>query len=200
LILHQTLLIGSALVGAAQNEMHRSGVPGYWHACSPWRMIFTRICLFTVIYLPLTAYYFGLSFEYYGISRQAAIGDMLMLTLPFLISVTALGIVIGELIPRKELATVIVLLSSLPLVFSAGFVWPVSALPAPVYWLAQWVPSTPAINGFLRLNQMGASFSQISAWWFQLCGLAVLYSLVALGLVYRNRRRRGRLSQASATV
>ncbi|MEI8592825.1 ABC transporter permease [Photobacterium sp. Hal280] len=200
LILHQTLLIGSALVGAAQNEMHRSSGPGYWHTCSPWRMIFIRICLFTLIYLPLAAYYFGLSFEGYGISRQASIGDMVMLTLPFLISVSALGIVIGELIPRKELATVIVLLSSLPLVFSAGFVWPVSALPAPVYWLAQWVPSTPAINGFLRLNQMGASFSQISTWWFQLWGLAVLYSLTALGLVYRNRRRRGRLSEAPETV
>ncbi|QUJ70376.1 ABC transporter permease (plasmid) [Photobacterium sp. GJ3] len=187
LILHQTLLIGSALVGAAHQESRQRGEIPYTMAYAPWKMIMVRVSLFTLIYLPLTAYYFGLSFESYGISRLAQIGDLIAMTLPFLVSVTLLGIVLGELVPRKELVTVIVLLSSLPLVFSAGFVWPVSALPEPVDWLAQWFPSTPAINGFLRLNQMGASFAQVGHWWIHLWGLAGLYLCIALGLMLRKQ-------------
>ncbi len=72
-----------------------------------------------------------------------------------------------------------VLVSSLPLVFLVGFIWPLELIPTPLNWLAQWVPSTPAIEGFLRLNQMGAEFAQVSHYWWQLWGLALLYGALA---------------------
>ena len=67
----------------------------------------------------------------------------------------------------------------MPLVFLAGFIWPLELIPTPLNWLAQWVPSTPAIEGFLRLNQMGAEFSQVSRYWWQLWGLALLHGGLA---------------------
>ena len=54
----------------------------------------------------------------------------MLLAMPFLLSVIFLGMILGQLIPRRELATVVVLLSSLPLVFSAGFIWPVGNDPS----------------------------------------------------------------------
>ncbi|MEF1221012.1 ABC transporter permease, partial [Photobacterium damselae] len=97
------------------------------------------------------------------------------------------GLVIGQLIPRRELATLIVLLSSLPLVFSAGFIWPTTELPTIIKGFAQLVPSTPAINGFLRLNQMGASFTQVAPYFWQMWLQAVIYFMLAWGLMSRNR-------------
>ncbi|KDM89911.1 ABC transporter permease [Photobacterium galatheae] len=188
-ILHQTLIIGTGLVSATQNEARTRGEHGYWDVLPAWQILFVRVALFTLIYVPLCAYYFGLSFDTYGISRLASMGDMVAMTLPFLISVAAFGVVVGELLPRKELVTVVVVLSSLPLVFSMGFVWPVSALPDPVHWLAQLIPATPAINGFLRLNQMGASFAQVSGWWLQLWGQAGFYALIAFALIQKKRRQ-----------
>ncbi|MGL6054843.1 MAG: ABC transporter permease, partial [Vibrio metschnikovii] len=90
---------------------------------------------------------------------------LLTLLLPFLLSACFLGIWLGSLAPRRELVTVVVLISSMPLVFSSGFIWPLEAIPPPITWLASLFPSTPGIQGFLALNQMGAEWWQIAPQW-----------------------------------
>ncbi|HIF9101468.1 TPA: ABC transporter permease [Photobacterium damselae] len=187
LILHQTLLIGVSIIGGEHNERRAEGEIGYWMTYPAWKIIFVRTILFVLIYIPLTMYYFGWSFDYYDISKLAKVPELLLLTVPFLVSVISLGLVIGQLIPRRELATLIVLLSSLPLVFSAGFIWPTAELPTIIKGFAQLVPSTPAINGFLRLNQMGASFTQVAPYFWQMWLQAVIYFMLAWGLMSRNR-------------
>lgn len=189
LILHQTLMIAAGILGGGQNEYRLQGGTGYWLRYSAWKIVLVRTLILVLIYIPLVAYYFGYSFSSYHISRLASISDLVAMTIPFLLAVIFVGIIIGQLIPRRELATLIILLSSLPLVFSAGFIWPVSAIPAPINALAQLVPSTPAINGFLRLNQMGASFEQVINWWGQLWLQALVYGCIAVFLVKRNQEQ-----------
>ncbi|CAG22389.1 ABC transporter permease [Photobacterium profundum] len=189
LILHQTLMIAAGILGGGQNEYRLQGGTGYWLRYSAWKIVLVRTLLLVLIYIPLVAYYFGYSFSNYHISRLASISNLVAMTIPFLLAVIFVGIIIGQLIPRRELATLIILLSSLPLVFSAGFIWPVSAIPAPINALAQLAPSTPAINGFLRLNQMGASFEQVINWWGQLWLQALVYGCIAVFLVKRNQEQ-----------
>lgn len=178
LILHQTLLIGVGMMGATENEARTAGKTGYWAQYPIWMVMAVRALLFTLIYLPLVMYYFGFSYVYYGVNRLASIHDLIMMTIPFLLAVIMLGMVLGQLLPRCELVTLVVLLSSLPLVFSAGFIWPPSAIPAAINYVAQLAPSTAAINGFLGLNQLGASFAQeIDRWgqlWLQFVGFAAI--------------------------
>ncbi|OEF29380.1 ABC transporter permease [Vibrio rumoiensis] len=185
LILHQTLLIAAGLLGGGQNEQRQANKKGYWSECQPIDLWSTRTLILLLTYIPLVMYYFGFSFEFYGISKLASIWHLFAMTLPFLLAVIFTGMVIGELIPRREIATVIVVLSSLPLVFCAGFVWPISELPRVLYWLAQFAPSTPAINGFLRLNQMGASFEQVLPYFWQLWVQVLVYGALALWLMKR---------------
>ncbi|SMY34686.1 ABC-2 family transporter protein [Photobacterium malacitanum] len=178
LILHQTLLIGVGMMGATENEARTAGKTGYWAQYPIWMVMAVRALLFTLIYLPLVMYYFGFSYVYYGVNRLTSIHDLIMMTIPFLLAVIMLGMVLGQLLPRCELVTLVVLLSSLPLVFSAGFIWPPSAIPAAINYVAQLAPSTAAINGFLGLNQLGASFAQeIDRWgqlWLQFVGFAAI--------------------------
>ena len=187
LILHQTMLIGLGLLGGGQREMTREGVDGYWLRVPAWALLTARLALFFAFYLVLTMYYFGYCFSWYGIIHLARMTDLLALITPFLLAVGCLGIVIGQLIPRRELATAIVLLSSLPLVFSAGFIWPESALPVVLDKAVQLAPSTPGIKAFLRLNQMGADFSQIRDLWLQLWLQAAVYGGLAWWLLRRRQ-------------
>lgn len=189
LILHQTLLIAVALLGGGQNEYHKQGKTGYWLQYPAWRVVLVRGCLFMLIYLPLVMYYFGFSFSYYQINRLASISDLLAITVPFLLAVIFMGMIIGQLIPRRELATVVVLLSSIPLIFSAGFIWPTSAIPGPINMLVQLVPATPAIHAFLRLNQMGAEFNQVVHLWGQLWLQVLIYGGIAMALTLKMKRR-----------
>lgn len=188
LILHQTLLIAAGLLGGGLNEQRQAKKAGYWQDCSAFDMWSARALILLLTYIPLVMYYFGFSFDFYGISRLASISHLFALIIPFLLAVISLGMVMGELIPRKELATLIVVLSSLPLVFCAGFVWPTSELPSLLKWLAQLAPSTPAINGFLRLNQMGASFEQILPYVWQLWAQIIIYGGLALWLMQRKAK------------
>ena len=185
LILHQTLLIAAGLVGGEQNESRRAGMAGYWQRSATIDRWSARLVILVLTYIPLALYYFGFSFQFYGISRLASMGNILAMLIPFLAAVIGLGMVMGELIPRRELATLIVVLSSLPLVFCAGFIWPTSELPLGLQYLAKFFPSTPAINGFLRLNQMGASFQQVLPYWGLLWAQAVTYGGLALWLMAR---------------
>jgi ABC-2 type transport system permease protein len=79
-------------------------------------------------------------------------------------------------------------LSSLPLVFSAGFIWPPSAIPAVINNLAQLAPSTAAINGFLGLNQLGATFSQEIDRWGQLWLQFIGFMVISYWLIRRSRQ------------
>ncbi len=188
LILQQTLLIGTGVLGGTQNALRGQGHLGYWLEYPAWQILTVRTLIFVSIYSVLALYYFGFCFEYYGVPRHAGIADLVHLTLPFLLAATTFGIALGQVLTRRDLATQIVLLSSLPLVFTAGFVWPIHLVPRPLLFLANLVPSTPAIQAFLRLNQMGASFDQIAPLWGQLWAQAIVYGLLAWWLLRRAQR------------
>ncbi len=84
-----------------------------------------------------------------------------------------------------------VLTSSLPLLFMAGFVWPSSMLPSPIYYLAQLIPSTPGIQGYLSLNQMGADLYQIQTLIEQLWAQTFIYGFISWYLLaYRKHIHR----------
>ncbi|MEL3921370.1 ABC transporter permease [Aeromonas enteropelogenes] len=189
LILHQILLMGAGIMGATQNQRGLRGETGYWQSAPVLALLLARTLVTVGLFLLPVSYFFGFCFDYYNIARNAEPVQLWLFTLPFLLATCWLGIVLGALFTRRDMPTQVVLISSLPLVFLAGFIWPLELIPAPLNWLAQWVPSTAAIEGFLRLNQMGAGFEQVASYWWQLWGLALLYGILAcLSLRWRQRQ------------
>ncbi|PNH86973.1 ABC transporter [Vibrio diazotrophicus] len=174
LILQQTMLIASGMMLGTQKH----GI-GYWSHISSFKLIALRSVVLIPIYYLLSMYYFGASFSLHGVNTLAHASDLLTLLLPFLLSSCFIGIWLGSITPRRELVTLVVLLSSMPLIFSAGFIWPVEAIPQPIVWASKLFPSTPAIQGFLALNQMSAEWRQIASQWTLLWGQAVAWFLLA---------------------
>jgi len=194
LILHQTLLIGIGLLGGAQREKTIAGELGYWRQVSSWKLVSIRAFIFLIIYLLLSFYYFGFCFDFYGIVRFAHPLELIQLTIPFILATSFMGICISQFLPRRELITVLVLLTSLPFVFTAGFVWPSSMLPKPLYGLFQIIPAIPGIQAFLQLNQMGAEFYQIRSLWLQLWLQVGLYGVLAGWLVSKKQDKSATVS------
>jgi len=173
LILQQTLVMGIGLLGGTEKSLS-----GYWHQYTTIKLLSVRCLIFVCIYYVLALYYFGFSFDFYGINLLASPIDLLFLLLPFLLTSCFIGIALGALLPRRELVTLVVLISSMPLIFSAGFIWPLESIPQPMIWLSNLFPSTPAMQAFLSVNQMGASLSQIieqsRLLWLQSLGWGVI--------------------------
>lgn len=185
LILHQTLIMGAGILGGGQNEERLLEGKGYWLEAAPWKLLLVRTSLFVIIYWLLCMYYFGFGFSFYNIPHLADFSDLNVLILPFLLATTFLGISLGLLLPRRELATLLVLLSSMPLIFASGFIWPDSEIPAQLTAVIQFIPVIPAIKAFIGLNQMGADFSEILPLWKQLWFCAVIYGCTSWLLLRR---------------
>ncbi|MZI94054.1 ABC transporter permease [Vibrio sp. CAIM 722] len=183
LILQQTMIMASGLIGGTQKHQH-----GYWNQLSVGKVMVVRLVVLVAVYYVLSMYYFGGSFSFHGINRVASTSALVTLLLPFLITSCLIGIFLGAWTPHREYVTLVVLVSSMPLVFSAGFIWPLESMPKALVWLADCFPSTPAIQGFLALNQMGATWQQIAPQWTLLWGQALIWA----GLAYWQFKRRGR--------
>ncbi|MHA2939624.1 ABC transporter permease [Vibrio sp. RC27] len=174
LILQQTLAMAAGLIGGTQRESY-----GYWESQPNYTTLAIRTVMLVLIYYLMGMYYFGMSFDSYGISRLASPVDILTLMLPFLLTSCFIGIWLGAVTPSREWVTVVVLLSSMPLIFTAGFIWPSEMVPAPLNWLASLFPTKPAVSGFLKLNQMGADWAQVKSDWTLLWAQTLCWGVIA---------------------
>ena len=179
LILHQTLIMGTGILGGQQNEQLAKGEKLYWQQGFALPLLLVRSAIFFLIYIVLSMYYYGAAFSFYDIARLANIGQLALLSIPFLLATSFLGITLGVFFPRREIATLIVLLSSIPIIFTSGFIWPASAVPVPILYVTQFIPAIPAIKAFVLLNQMGAQLNQLTAYLTHMGLLAVLYGGMA---------------------
>ena len=105
-----------------------------------------------------------------------------------------LGQTVGAWFKHPETPTLIFLGTSLPQFFLAGYSWPREAIPEAVQAAANVFPADLTIDGMVRLNQMGASLSEVSRDWRGLWCLAIVYftlAVVSATLVQRRQAAHG---------
>ena len=171
LILHQTLLIAAGSITIKDRARRRLGHPAPPLA----QALLLRLINFVLIYLLFAMLYFGFFFQLYGVPHVATPASLLLFSSLFFLSSTLFALWLGYLLPRPELPTVIVLLTSLPIVFTAGFAWPADNLPAWLDWISLLIPAKAGIQGFLSINQMGVPLSAIGREMAVLLGLGLFY-------------------------
>ena len=72
------------------------------------------------------------------------------------------------------------LATSLPQFFTAGFAWPREAIPEAATALGRIFPADSAIDGLVRINQLGASIWEVAHDWLGLWCLALAYFALAV--------------------
>jgi len=104
----------------------------------------------------------------------------------YALAVTGVGIALGCWMGVRERSLQIIGGISIPLLFLSGFAFPVESISQPLVWLSRLLPSTPGIQGFIKLNQMGATWQEA---WPQVSNLLLLVVLYA-GLAWWAASRR----------
>src|SRR5260370_30163145 len=177
LILQQTLLMGAATMGGVTLE--RAGDAARRRR-GPAAAILGQGIAHLLLARPGAALFLVVLPRLYGFSATAQLGDLFLMVVPFILSVSFLGQFVGTWFKRRETAILLFIALSLPLFFLVGVAWPAEAIP-PVLRMASFVfPSTSAIDGLVRINQMGAALSDVFRDWAVLWGLAVLYGSLAI--------------------
>jgi ABC-2 type transport system permease protein len=73
-----------------------------------------------------------------------------------------MGQAVGAWFKCPEMATLIFLGTSLPQLFLTGFSWPREGIPKQVLAVGTIFPSDFAIDGLVRINQLGASLWEVA--------------------------------------
>ena len=189
IILQQTMLIGLGILGGGINERLKRRTKGYYESAPIWMMMSARYIIFGFIFFVHMLFYFGFSFSFFEVTHMADISELLRFGVAFITASISLGILLGSIFNTREIATPAVLFSSLPLVFSVGFIWPLEAMPSFIQEFSNLFPSTPAMQGFLRLNQMGADLDAIMPQYSLLWLQALIYGILGYYYINKNRKK-----------
>jgi ABC-2 type transport system permease protein len=170
LILQQTLLIGAAMLTRTALASGGGAFAG----------VFGRGVAHLTIYLPAVALYLIVLPRIYGFSTLGHLPQLFALATVFLLATSFMGQAIGAWFTRPENATLLLLATSLPQFFTAGFAWPREAIPDAAIALGRIFPADFAIDGLVRINQLGASIWEVAHDWLGLWCLALAYFALAV--------------------
>ncbi|MBO0716958.1 MAG: ABC transporter permease, partial [Rhizobiales bacterium] len=182
LILQQTLLIGASLLTVVAFAERRAG--------GAFASVLGRGVAHLTIYLPALALYFIVLPRFYGFSTLGQPVQLFALASVFVLATSFMGQAAGAWFTRPETPTLVFLATSLPQFFLAGFSWPREAIPRPVLAAGSVFPADFAIDGLVRIDQLGASLAEVAHDWRGLWLLAIVYFLLAVMSAQIVTRRR----------
>ena len=180
LILQQLLLIGASLLTVVALAQPSGGA---------FASVLGRGVAHLTIYLPALALYFIVLPRFYGFSTLGQPLQLFALAALFALATSFMGQAAGAWFKHPETPTVIFLGISIPQLFLTGFSWPREAIPKSVQAVGYIFPSDFAIDGIVRINQLGASLWEVVRDWRGLWGLAVIYFALAVMSAFLAKRR-----------
>ena len=152
---------------------------------SPILLIFARVSAFIVIYFPLFLFYFGFIYDYYNLTTYANSLNLIIFGLAFIVATASFSIFLGFSFGRREFVPQVALVMSMPLLFGLGVIFPSESIPSAIKIFMDFVPITPSVSGFLKLNQMGAEFGDVWGEFLHLFLLALVYAFGAYLILQR---------------
>jgi ABC-2 type transport system permease protein len=171
LILQQTLLIGAAALSGLALAQSRG---------SAFANVLGRGIAHLTLYLTPLALYLIVLPRFFGFSALGNPLQLFALGSVFILATSFMGQTAGAWFKRPETPTLIFLGTSLPQFFLTGFAWPREAIPRPVQAVGYIFPSDFAIDGIVRINQLGASLWEVMRDWRGLWILALVYFALAV--------------------
>lgn len=187
LILQQTLLIGVGLLGTLPGARLTSRESEAATAGPVMTILGKLLAYLTVEAVVVSLYLIALPY-FYGVPRLGSLTAQLFFAIPFVLSVSALGMVIAAWLRNPLMVQLVLGAIGLPFFFLAGFAWPVEAIPPVVHAVSLLVPSTSAIPGLVRIGQLGASLYEVRGALWTLWGLTLFYGALAVLIEARRGR------------
>ena len=193
LILQQTLLLGIGMAAGTSRELNRNRelIPVSEHYGGIFRIVFGKALCYFMIYAVLGMYLALVVPKMFSFVSMVSWTTILGFLLPFILSCIFFGLAMSCVVRYRENVMLLVVFTSVPLLFMTGISWPQSNIPG--FWqsVAWLFPSTWGIRGFLRISSMGASLADIEtefrALWIQ---VGVYFLLTCL--VFRHQMRLAR--------
>lgn len=182
LVIHQLLFLGIGMVSGTRREERANSQVHTNEKVSQrevFRHIFGQGAAYFLIYSLIGSYILILVPRMFGLPHFASAWDIYRLLFPFLLAVIFFSQTCAVFIRNRETGMVMFLFFSVILLFLSGLTWPVSSFPAFWKYFSYIFPATFGVEGYLKINCMGADFSVIMPEFIALWAQAIFYFITA---------------------
>ena len=196
LIIQQTLLLGIGLINGSareRNTFHTQIIPG--HTNGVLRLVIGKSLCYFMLYALMSVWLLIAVPKLFGLVQIPQPAVLLAFLLPYVLSCIFFAMTLSVIVHSRETCMPLFVFTSLPLLFISGISWPGAAISD--FWKGvSWIfPSSFGINGFVRINSMGALLHDVAfeykALWIQV----VVYFLTSCCVYGYLIRRSERLSK-----
>lgn len=202
LILYQTLFFGITILAGTAREENRfhSILPSTIHKTKLLSVVIGKSAAYFIIYLAWSIYVLKVIPVLFGLPHLGESIDLIGLVIPFLLATIFFSMTISVFIPNRETGMMIFGIFSLILLFLGGVSWPYSNIP-PFWKVFGWIfPSTHGIQGYIKINTLGADIQTISTEYHTLWLQTILYLLLCVWAYHwqisRSKKRNRNSSKA----
>lgn len=184
-IIQQTLLIGIGMIGGTWREfgLYRKLCPPDRKRMSTLPIVLGKATVYGLIYGVTTFYILGLHYRLFHYPMNGATSTVVVFMLAYLAACIFLGIAISTLFRYRENSLLLLLWTSIPLLMLSGVSYPREGIPDWLFNFGQLFPSSHGVDGFIRIQSMGASLSEVLPEIRMLCILTLIYGgLACIGI------------------
>ena len=173
LIIQQTLLLGIGLSAgtAREHNQFKDLVPINRHYNGTLRIVMGKGLSYFMVYSLVAVYILCVVPRLFSLNQIAIPGVLTLFTLPNLTACIFFAMTASIAIRNRETCMLLFVFTSVPLLFLSGISWPGSAMPSFWKYFSYLFPSTFGINGYVRINSMGATLNEVAfeyrALWMQ---------------------------------
>ena len=182
LLMQQTLVLGIGMPGGTVREENPleplpQSVGRHFHGTL--RIVFGKSLTYLMIYILVCIWALAVVPKLFALPQ---IGDpltLLLFVLPYLLACIFFAMTLAGFMTTRESPMLVFVFTSVLFLFISGISWPKEAIPP--FWKAigYLFPSTPGIQGFVRINTCGATLNEVAFEYRMLWVQAGIYFLSA---------------------
>lgn len=187
LVIQQTLLLGVGTLVGTHNDKKRFTVAshtGDGRNVHPLKLTIGKAFCYSTLYIVTSAWVLRVVPYLFHLPQ---VGDPLTIAVflfPFILAATFFAMTLSYFCSQREFVMLLVVFTSVPFLFLSGISWPWVSIPPMLKAIAYILPSTPGIHGFVSINTMGASLTDV---WFEFVVLwvqVIFYCVAATAMYY----------------
>ena len=164
LVLQQTLILGIGMLGGTAREKNRfhSLVPICRHFNGTLRIVFGKSLTYLLLYVVVCIWVLAIVPKLFSLPQVGEPLTILLFLLPYLFACIFMSMTLSGFMTSRESPMLVFVFTSVILLFISGVSWPEAAIPP--FWkvVGYLFPSTPGIQGFIRINTAGASLHEVA--------------------------------------
>jgi ABC-2 type transport system permease protein len=122
----------------------------------------------------------------FGVPINGSFVTLLILTLPFVLTMLAWGLWVSTKVETRDAAMQTAMATLMPCIFLSGYVFPLDSMPVFFWWVAQFIPTTWLIDAGRGVILRGAGWRELWPHALVLCVMAA-GALIAATRMFRKR-------------